>query len=830
MLRRAWRRLSAAPLFTLFAVVSLSVGIGVTTAVYAVILSITRLGLEVPAPDRVALLVGTGASDGRPTFHSLVSRADFEDLRVAVRAPIAASAGFYQTVGDAASELAVGEAVTGRYFAVLGLAPHLGRLLQPADDASPRVVVINYRFWRTRFTADPDVVGRTLRVGGEPFAIVGVAPPEFGGLSDRLLAVTDLWVPLTATSMFPSTAAPPADPADRRRRQLSVILAIDAGASIDALSAEFGAIGARLDAAWPIEVQYGEGRPQPQARSWSVRSVEAVVTAADRQLSLGAGVVMVIVGLVLVVACTNLANLVLARGASRLHELAVRRALGASRTRLVVEQLAESSLLAVLGAAGAIAVARVLIVWFTSARLPISEAIVVQLAPELNAASMALAAFALIAALIVFGLVPAIQMSRASLRPALATEGGSTGQLHWKTRRGLIAAQVAISVTFILIAAFAVRVVMHDDLRPSGIDLERLAVGRLHFGLPPWDEARARRAVERLVPLAAADPAFERVAVASALPFGLPGSPIAALSTTDRPFVSGRDPAASAPLIASTPSIFQTLGVPITDGRAFDERDTAGNVPVAVLSARVARQIFGTTDVVGREVLFGNYRNMADAATVKVLSVIGVASDTDVYRRHSRASGVIYVPLTQHYEPGLLLIARATRDPADLAGPMRALARQADPLLVPDRAGPAEAMVSGASVLLGVVARVAGGLALVALGLSMVGLFGVLSHVVSRRTREMGLRLALGAQPSQIRRLVIGDGLRPVARGLVTGLLIGAGVRTLLGTQAGSPWALADLVVFAAAPVPILIAAVLACVWPARRAARVHPNVALRDL
>jgi len=229
-------------------------------------------------------------------------------------------------------------------------------------------------------------------------------------------------------------------------------------------------------------------------------------------------------------------------------------------------------------------------------------------------------------------------------------------------------------------------------------------------------------------------------------------------------------------------------------------------------------------------VLFGNYRNMADAATVKVLSVIGVASDTDVYRRHSRASGVIYVPLTQHYEPGLLLIARATRDPADLAGPMRALARQADPLLVPDRAGPAEAMVSGASVLLGVVARVAGGLALVALGLSMVGLFGVLSHVVSRRTREMGLRLALGAQPSQIRRLVIGDGLRPVARGLVTGLLIGAGVRTLLGTQAGSPWALADLVVFAAAPVPILIAAVLACVWPARRAARVHPNVALRDL
>ncbi len=207
---------------------------------------------------------------------------------------------------------------------------------------------------------------------------------------------------------------------------------------------------------------------------------------------------MAIVGLVLVVACTNLANLVLARASSRQHEMAVRRALGASRARLVLDELAETSLIAAFGAIGAFVVARSLIVWFSSASLPISEAMVVQIDPRVDLATVAIAAGSVLASLAVFGLAPAIQVTRVPLRPQLATDGGPSGHLRWRARRRLIALQVAISLSFTLIAAFAVRVAVGERLRSSGIDVDRLAIGLLNFRLPPWNQARALEAIDRL--------------------------------------------------------------------------------------------------------------------------------------------------------------------------------------------------------------------------------------------------------------------------------------------------------------------------------------------
>jgi predicted permease len=834
MFRRAWLRLLATPVFTVFAVASLALGVGVTSAVYSVIISLTRDVMAVPNPDRIGLVVGTDATDARrSTWRSVMARADFDDLSRlgSPPGPWAASASFYQSAVDGAiSEAVSGEAVTGNYFPMLGVPPAAGRLLLPSDDASPsRIVVLSHRFWRTHFAEDPGVIGRNLRIGGEPFEVVGVAAEGFGGLTTRIQSFTAVWVPLSSTTMFPSAAAAPKDPSDRRRHQLSVFTALPRDGDVGAITSTVAALGANLDREFPIDMRRPDSSaPQILPRAWSVQSATTVRREMESQFALIEAVVMAIVGLVLVVACTNLANLVLARGSSRMHELAVRRALGASRARLILEQLAETGLLAVMGAAGAFVVARTLVIWFTSAKLPISEAAYVQLEPRLDLPTLTLAAVSVLVSLIVFGLAPAVQLTRGQLRPALSTEGGSTGHLKWRTRRTLIAVQVMISVSFFLIAAFAVRVVRAEQAQPSGVDVERLAMGFLNFQLPSWNEARAKEVIDKLMALAPSQPGLDAVAVTSGMPFGTSFTPMAEVTPPERPFLPNRNDHSVAPLIAATPSVFVTLGVPIMRGRGFDARDLAGGQPVAVVSELTAKQLFGTTDAVGREFLWRPSVVRSGEATVSTLTVIGIAADTDTQLRQSRAAGAVYVPLSQHYEPFLSLIGRTSGDPTEIIQSMRTLAQRADPDLALDRPGTAALTVTGLYVLLGVVSRLAGGLAMLAMLLGMAGLFGVLSHLVARRTREMGLRLALGADRRQILSLVIRDGFQPVVSGLIMGFLIAVAVRLLL--RSSSPFSSSDALVFAAAPVPILIAAFLACYWPARRASRVDPNVALRDL
>jgi putative ABC transport system permease protein len=567
-----------------------------------------------------------------------------------------------------------------------------------------------------------------------------------------------------------------------------------------------------------------------RARNWAVTTITATDDRFNTALSRGRLIIMAIVGLVLVVACTNLANLVLARGSSRRHELAVRRALGASRMRLILEELAETALLALMGAAGAFVVARVLMNLFGSVSVPISETLVVQLMPEAGAGTWVLAGLSLLGSLVVFGIAPAVQLTRSQLRSALGSEAGSTGELRWRTKRVLISLQVMISLAFFLIAAFAVRIALFEQSRPSGVDVERLAGGTFNFRLPPWSDVTARDAVDRVLTVAAQEPAIERAAVSSGLPFGTPFTPSAAMTTPEKPFLTGRSDYPDALLLAATPGILETLGISIVRGRGIESQDVAGSAPVVVLSQLAARHAFGSSDVIGRELHLRYSGNSGQPDQVSVARVIGIAEDTDTVQRLTRRTGVVYLPLAQHYEPWLMLVARTRDEPADLVPVLRTVVKRAVPDLALDRAGPAALLVNGPFVLVDLISRAAGGLALLAMALAMAGLFGVMSHLVSRRTRELGLRLALGAEPGQIRRLVIRDGLAPVGSGLIMGLIIGFLVRWLMWSAYNAPLTLTDAVVFVLAPLPIVIAAVVACYWPARRASRVEPNVALRDL
>ena len=348
-LRLAARRLIATPLFTAFAVLSLALGVGVTTAAYSVVDSIFLIDFGIRDPEQVVFVVSP--SDGR-FLRGSISQPDFQDLRAAQTSlgSISASTYVYPSVATpSATEIFPAEAVDGAYFSTLGISAAIGRVIQRADDdAGAQVVVLSHRLWRGRFAGDPRIVGQTVRISGRPFEVIGVAAASFEGANGGLPG-TKLWIPLAAEALLPQVATPgPAMP-PRDRRRLMVFGRLAPSVTVEMAAAELTAIAASLDATFPARTQTIRGGQTE--RPWRARSM-AAIAADDMGLRRFGLTLVALVALVLVVACTNLANLVLARGAARQQELTVRCALGASRWRLVREQCAESLLLAIAGGVG----------------------------------------------------------------------------------------------------------------------------------------------------------------------------------------------------------------------------------------------------------------------------------------------------------------------------------------------------------------------------------------------------------------------------------------------------------------------------------------------
>jgi hypothetical protein len=400
----------------------------------------------------------------------------------------------------------------------------------------------------------------------------------------------------------------------------------------------------------------------------------------------------------------------------------------------------------------------------------------------------------------------------------------------------LIAAQVAVSAGFFLVAAMCVRSLVGRTRLDTGVDLDRIAIAQVNFSPDQWDETRARPAIDRIVQSARADARVEAAAVSAGLPFGI-GTEQIELSVPDRPFTANSRDSEWTYLVSATPDLFRVLGVPILRGRAFDGRDEAGAPWAAVLSERTARKVLGSSDVVGRQVLLRMTRPVSGvpapaAEAVRTVTVVGIARDTEVgsIGQRSGHGNLVYVPLAQHYNPSVVVVARTAADPTAMATSLRAVVRQADPDLVVRTSGPGNTILGGIGVTIALLAGAASGLGALVLALAMTGLFGVLSHLVARRMREMGVRVALGATSRDIVRMVVSDGFRPVIVGLVVGVAIGSAGR--LAARA-LVWPLLDAVdplAVILTPLPLIVAAWLACYLPARRASRVDPNVALRDL
>ncbi len=823
-LKLAARRLIAAPLFTVFAVLSLAIGIGLTTAVYSVIDSIFLKDAGIREPDQVAFVVTP--YDGRMLSGS-ISRPDFEDLRAAQTSfsSVSASASWLPAVAASSTPVRLrAEAVDGAYFSTLGVGMMTGRPIQNADETSgARVAVVSYRLWRSRLGGDATIVGHTIRISGEPFEIIGVAAPPFDGPAAGIFS-TSVWIPLgveqSLASSLPSDPQPPA----RDLRRLRVFGRLKPTVTVAAASAEVGAIAAGLDASFPPRTA-GQ-LVLASERPWRAKTLVAI--SEDDNFVRRFGVILVVlVALVLVVACTNLANLVLARGTARQQELTVRWALGASRWRLVREQAAESVLLAGAGAVAAYLVFQALSVAMTSEiniPLPMGGSWTMVIQPVLDTKALWMAAALLLTSLAVFGLEPAMQLTRsADIRGELAAGGGSVANPRARRQGILLRWQVAVSAGFFVMASMFVKFTIAEARHDSGVELERLAVAVVNLRTERWAEPAARRLIDRVLDESQREPAVEAISVSTGMPFGSSAMRLS-LSHATQPGVTTPE-YFNAAGIAATPSIFRTIGVKIRRGRGFDERDHAGASAVVVISEYTARMFFGANDAIGRHLLVQSAGSGRSVATV-----IGVAANTDVRSVMHDPQPFVYVPLAQRYEPYLTVVVRSSEGSDQAVGALREILRRAEPDLAVDTIGTGRMVLAGPFQLLRAVGMSTVALGAITLVLAMAGLFGIQSHLVARRTREIGVRMSFGATAAQIRRMVLRDGYRPVLDGLTLGLFGGVAGRIVVRAYIEIEFPVIDPWMFVIVPVPLLLAAFCACYLPAQRAAGVDPNVALRHL
>jgi putative ABC transport system permease protein len=822
-IRLALRRLGATPLFTAFAILSLAAGVAITTAVYSIVDSVFMRGLGIREPDRVAVVVEPQSGRLLP---GTVSEPDFRDLQASQTSfsHVAASATSVRRVAfPSGAQMVIGESVSGSYFATLGVRAALGRAIQPADDdGAVRVVMLSDSLWRRRFASDRRVVGTTVSISGEQFEVIGVAPASYNGPRGWLLG-TQFWIPLGTESQLKEAPRPAwwrGTPRDTRK--LTVFGRLAPQATIAAASAELQTVAARLDRTFPPQYP-GQGVAATD-RPWRARTM-ADVADEDTGIRRFGMALVALVGLVLVVACTNLGNLVLARGTTRLRELAVRRALGASQWRLVREQCLESVMLAAGGAVASYVMFELLRVLMDAEihmATPFGGRMTLEFHPVLNVPALTIAVSSLLVALVVFGLEPAIQLTRTiDVRGALAA-GSAVGPPRRRRQQVLLRWQVAIAAGFFIIATMFVKYSIAEARHDSGIDLDRIAVAVLNLDSPEWNEPRARRMFDRVLGELRGHPSIETASLASGLPFGMPSSLRLAISPAERADAAAVEPHMMTG-IAGTPSFFRTLGVEILRGRGFDDRDAPGAPRVVVVSEFTARLVFGTADAVGRQVVVG-----PQAAARATATIVGVAANTDVGSIFADPRPLAYVPLAQQYQPVVTVVARASGSVPNAVAAVREAVRRADPEVAVDTIGTGRTVLAGPFQVLRGLGLTAIGLGAVTLLLAMAGLYGIQSHVIANRTREIGVRMSFGATAGQIKRMVLLDGYRPVLDGLIFGLSIGLVGRAIARAYLELDVAIVDRWMLVVTPIPLICAAFFACYLPARRAAAVDPNVALR--
>ena len=820
----ALRLIRKHPALSAIAAVSLAVGIGLNTALFALVDATLFRRLPVDRPEQL-VDVYASETDGFAWHGS--SYADYVDLRDGART-LAGLVGFAPAMaavgsGDESRAMSV-ELVTGDYFEVLGVPAALGRALSPDDDrpgAAP-VVVISAAFWSAAFDADPDAVGRTLRIGGRPYTIVGVAPAPFGGMNAPVLTPA-LWMPVAWVDdvqpvvLESSRRSPGATRLERRGvRWMFVKGRLLEGETAAGAAADLNGVMRALEEAYPGS---NEGFRVTVVPTGDVATHPMI----EGRLRAGAVSLLVLMGLVLLIVCANVAGLLLERASGRHREMGLRLALGATRGRLVRQLLAESTVLSLLGAAGGAALAWGLLDGLGAIRAPLLVPVALDLA--LNGRVLGLSIAAALGAGVAAGLMPAWTGTRSSVLGALA--GGapawSVGGRRWSPRHALVTMQIAVSLVLLVMAGLLARNLAVASRADPGFSPESVAAVTVGLGLVGYDGDEATRFLERAQERVRAMPGVQAVARASRGPLSVNYTRVGVGPA------EWTDPeATSVPLVPVEMAVvgagyFDALGVPVLAGRPFDDAiDAADSPPVAIVNEVFARRFWPDGGAVGRRIRTGRDRSEVGS--------VGVVRDYRV--RSVQEPPTPYVHFASSQLPGFMvsatvLLARTRGDAGALAATMQRELRRIDPDVVFWQGLTLRDNVAAQLLPVRLLSAMLGTAGIVAVWLAALGLYGVIAHAVVRRTREIGIRMAMGATPGDVLGLVARQGAFSVAVGAAVGAALAfaaarATAGVLFGVDATDPLAWGGAV--------LTLAAVggLAHAVPARRAVRVAPAAALR--
>jgi putative ABC transport system permease protein len=814
-LRYAARTLLRAPTFAATVIATLALGIGANSVIFSAIDAVLLRDAPVTDPDTLVDVYTTSGNN----LYSQSSYPDYFDLRDSgTFASLAAYTPVSITLdANGQPEPLAGQIVSGNYFEVLGIETPFGRGFTPDDDrigAPVRVAVISHALWRRVFHADHSLIGQTIRLNSNPYTLIGVAPPGFAGPLPGV--ATDVWVP--------TALQPEVDPVAsavrrsrghggkldlRRSRGLRMVGRLPAGVSIDHVASRAAVIARRLEAAYPDTNRNRRFTLTPLGEGRSLR------VATRPILWLLAGAVL----MVLLVACVNVASLLLARAVSREREVAVRVAIGASRARLVRQWLTESVLLGILGSIGALLVTRV--------GTPLLHTFVIPEAVDLSVNARVLG-FTLVVGVgsgLLFGLAPVFQALRRDTTAALRDRGtAATGAQARRMRGAFVILQIAASLVLLVGAGLFVRTLKNAYAVELGYEVDQILVASLNLeargyfegasggadaGLAVYEQILSR--VEALPGVVAASAARMTVLSGSARSTGV--------STDGRPLE--RDNSNSLGVRANVVSrrYFETMNIPILQGRSFNTSDGPKTPRVTIVTKSLADRLWPNEDPIGKP--------LRDETTQ--LQVVGVVPDT-VYTStvERERPPTYYLLLSQNYESGVALHVRAASNPISLVPAIRDAVRQVDSQLAVERPQLLRDVLDQTLSSQRMMATLVGLFSAVALILAVLGLYGVMAHVATQRTPEIGIRLAMGAQPASIVTLLVGQGLRLLGIGAAIGLA-GALVGTryieaqLFGVTTTDP------LTFVSGCVLLASAGLTASVIPALRAMRVDPVIALRQ-
>ena len=810
-IRYALRTLRRDAGFTIVALLILALGIGANTAVFSLGNVFLFRPLPVKDADRLAVVAVQSKADSDP---DQVSYPDFLDYQAHSSAVFAGMTGHvisivglgYRGHGDRVMV----SYVPSNYFSMLGIRPALGRLIDPGEGDAPKtgpVVVLGHRYWERRFGGDANAIGRTVSLNGAAVTVIGVVPKEFLGTYNLL--EMDAYAPIGMLAF----GSNPGFFTSREDREMRVLALLKPGIGIAQSQAVLNAVGQRLAQEYPHSDQGQRIRvfSEPQARPEPA--------AADaKPLVLTAFLLMV--GLVLVVACLNVANLMLARAATREKEMSIRAAIGAGRTRLLRQLLTESMLLALGGAVGGAIVGNFVGPLLNSLR-PLGD-FPLRLAFVFDWRVFAYVAGVALLAGILAGLAPALRVSRADLNLALREAGrgliGESGR-HW-LRNGLVVGQVAGSLILLVAAGLFTRSLARVQSTDLGFDPHSVLNVSIDPGLQGYTQPRAESLCRELLRRAQALPGVRSASLAFSIPLGYYNNGAVVYPEGQAPAASNR--ALSAGLNAISPDYFTTMRLPLLEGRAFTGADTADSNPVAIVNQSMAQRLWPHRDAVGQR--------FAYKAAGPLVTVVGIAHDAKNGFILDAPGMFFYLPQTQFYQSTHVLQVRTAGPPEALAPAVEGLVRQLDPNLpVYDVMSMEHSLEGGNGFLLfKVAASFAGTLGGLGLLLAVVGVYGVVSYSASRRRHEIGIRMAMGARRGAIFRLVIGQAVLLLSLGIALGVVASLGVNRLLASMLVGVSA-HDPLTFAGVSGILAASALIACFVPAHRAASVDPMTALRD-